>query len=236
MEELRQLWKKPAHWYAVGRDYWLKQEASVEGVLGGFGRLNETDAKGSQMFLDQIKKKGFINTGSLHALDCGAGIGRVTKEFLIRNFQVVDLVEPADNLLNQARIELESLTHYDHTGEICKVRNFFLAPLQNFVPEHTYDVIWAQWVLLYLTDSDLIEFFKRCKQALRPGGVICFKENVIMSESSCIVDNEDCSVTRRVDEYRALANEAGLKVIVQMRQSLWPSEVYPVVMFACVPA
>ena len=31
-----------------------------------------------------------------------------------------------------------------------------------------YDVIWAQWVLLYLTDEDLVAFLQRCKKGLRP--------------------------------------------------------------------
>lgn len=30
-----------------------------------------------------------------------------------------------------------------------------------------YDVIWAQWVLLYLTDEDLVSFLQRCKKGLR---------------------------------------------------------------------
>lgn len=38
------------------------------------------------------------------------------------------------------------------------------AGLQDFCPEpEKYDVIWAQWVLIYLNDDDLIKFFKNCK-------------------------------------------------------------------------
>ena len=32
--------------------------------------------------------------------------------------------------------------------------------------ECRYDTIWAQWVLLYLTDDDLVSFFERCKKGL----------------------------------------------------------------------
>jgi protein N-terminal methyltransferase len=30
----------------------------------------------------------------LRALDCGAGVGRITKEILIKYFKKVDLIEP----------------------------------------------------------------------------------------------------------------------------------------------
>ena len=42
--------------------------------------------------------------------------------------------------------------------------NFFCCGLQNFTPQpETYDIIWCQWVLGQLTDTHLIEFFKRCR-------------------------------------------------------------------------
>ena len=33
-----------------------------------------------------------------------------------------------------------------------------------------YDTIWAQWVLLYLTDDDLVLFLERCKKGLTRRG------------------------------------------------------------------
>jgi hypothetical protein len=41
-----------------------------------------------EMFKDRIS--GFAN-----AIDCGAGIGRITKETLLKRFKHVDLLEPA---------------------------------------------------------------------------------------------------------------------------------------------
>ena len=37
------------------------------------------------------------------AIDCGAGIGRITKETLLSRFKHVDLLEPAPALLAEAR-------------------------------------------------------------------------------------------------------------------------------------
>ncbi len=224
------------NWYSVASEYWKRQEVSVEGVLGGFGRLSGTDVLGSQKFIDALEKKFPENFQKRVVLDCGAGIGRVTKEFLSTNFQVADLVEPCENLLQKAVEDLKDTK--------C-ARNFYLAPLQSFDPSNPplafkkvgepgntkYDMIWCQWVLLYLTDADLVAFFRRCAESLENGGFICLKENVVLQGQS-IVDHDDCSVTRNLNEYRVLAERAGLDVCLEMRQSVWPSEVYPVMMFA----
>ena len=90
-------------------------------------------------------------------MDCGAGIGRITKYLLKRHFQCVDLVE-------QNKIFLEKAVEYiGNDANVERKSRFFCCGLQNFVPEaKTYDVIWCQWVLGQLTDVHLIEFFKRC--------------------------------------------------------------------------
>ncbi|KAA1077676.1 hypothetical protein PGT21_015787 [Puccinia graminis f. sp. tritici] len=33
-----------------------------------------------------------------------------------------------------------------------------------------YDVIWAQWTLGHLSDEELVDFLKKCKESLRPAG------------------------------------------------------------------
>ena len=53
------------------------------------------------------------------ALDCGAGIGRVTKGLLAKYFERTDLIEPAQNLINKAKINLKKLI------EKKKVREFY---------------------------------------------------------------------------------------------------------------
>ena len=68
------------------------------------------------------------------ALDCGAGIGRITKHLLVKHFTKVDLVE-------QNKLFLEKAKEYLKTSD--KVDHLYCCGLQNFVPEEkTYDVIW----------------------------------------------------------------------------------------------
>ena len=68
------------------------------------------------------------------ALDCGAGIGRITKHLLVKHFTKVDLVEQNKLFLEKAKEYLKNSDKVDH---------LYCCGLQNFVPEEqTYDVIW----------------------------------------------------------------------------------------------
>ena len=63
---------------------------TVDGMLGGFAKISPTDIEGSSKLLKQIlKSEG--GPGAEIALDCGAGIGRITKHLLTKHFQTVDL-------------------------------------------------------------------------------------------------------------------------------------------------
>lgn len=85
-------------------------------------------------------KEGEGKTGKACALDCGAGIGRITKRLLLPLFKTVDLVDVTQEFLDKAKTYL---------GEDSKrVGNYFCSGLQDFVPESgRYDVIWIQWVI-----------------------------------------------------------------------------------------
>jgi len=53
--------------------------------------VHPVDSDTSCNFLDGFKSK----IGHGRALDCGAGIGRVTKSVLLDRFDKIDLVEPS---------------------------------------------------------------------------------------------------------------------------------------------
>ena len=63
----------------------------MNGVLGGYGVVHPVDVDTSCLFLDSFSTK----IGHNRALDCGAGIGRVTKNVLLSRFDAIDLVEPS---------------------------------------------------------------------------------------------------------------------------------------------
>ena len=73
-----------------------------------------------------------------------------------------------------------------------------------------FDVVWCQWCLTYMNDTDLIAFFKRSQAALRKEGpgVIVVKENLCRDGEGSVpaihFDKEDSSVTRCVSSSASL--------------------------------
>ena len=42
-------------WYTKAVDYWDKQDASDNGVLGGYGHLSDPDVRDSRAFLQKVR-------------------------------------------------------------------------------------------------------------------------------------------------------------------------------------
>ena len=59
--------------------------------------------------------------------------------------------------------------------------HFYVSGLQDFSPQERYSCVWVQWVVGYLTDSDLEAFLRRCSLSLEPRGMIIVKDNVSIS-------------------------------------------------------
>lgn len=110
-----------------GVQYWEGVEASVDGVLGGFGHVSRVESLGSRSFLlsilphlsfcapassnvssfqwkkDRVTERGGKGKARTRALDCGAGVGRVTEHSLIPIFDEVHMVEPVAKFLQEAK-------------------------------------------------------------------------------------------------------------------------------------
>lgn len=212
-------------WYGKAMEYWSSQDASINGVLGGFGDLHPIDLAGSELFLNQLS----IPSSGV-GVDCGAGVGRITQFLLSKKLAKIDLIEPCFKLIEKAKIELVK------TMKPSQIGSFECVPLQRWnPPANSYHLMWHQWVMLYLTDDDCVAYLERCKRALAPGGYICIKENVAL-KGQFLVDKDDNSVTRTLEQYKGLFARAGLQVAVQVRQGRWPTHLFPVLMWALVPS
>lgn len=213
-------------WYAKSASYWEAQPASIEGVLGGFKSLHEPDLRDSSNFLEALFGLQ-APPGRRVALDCGAGIGRVTSGVLLHFFQeCVDLMEPNERLLDTARKELPRKV----------ALRFFACPLQELRPEPArYDVIWVQWAMQYLPDDELRAFLKRCKMGLRDQGMICIKENIAPPERGWLIDKAEHCLTRTDSQFKALFVSAGYKVVRATLQTDWPDGFLQVMMYALRP-
>lgn len=81
-------------WYDLGEEYWDKQPTTVDGVLGGYGKYHEFEAKSSEKimdpFLEYLPSRGT-------ALEAGGGIGRISKRILHKQgFQHIDLQDQSN--------------------------------------------------------------------------------------------------------------------------------------------
>lgn len=205
--------------------YWAKVPPTIDGVLGGFGYISEIDIAGSRSFLKKIYSME-NPPGTKLALDCGAGIGRISKDLLMDIFEKVDMVEQDQKFICAAKHAI---------GESnAKLGSLYNTGLQNFKPFKKYDVIWCQWVLGHLNDDDLLAFLKRCSESLTDDGVIIVKENITSTEEMDY-DEADSSVTRPYRLMQRIFDVARLKVIRVEEQIGFPDDIYPVYMFALVP-
>ena len=104
---LEELWREQAvhhlTYYEANAAWWDADgyggSTDEEAMIGDGGSIE--DLEHSVRFVDAVRVS---HPGSLsHALDGGAGIGRVTKNVLLRRCDHVTLLEPCDRWLKQAR-------------------------------------------------------------------------------------------------------------------------------------
>ncbi|KAM8934692.1 N-terminal Xaa-Pro-Lys N-methyltransferase 1 [Pelodytes ibericus] len=208
-----------SQFYCKAQKYWKNVPATVDGMLGGYGHISSIDISGSKKFLQRFLRDGPNKIGTSCAVDCGAGIGRITKRLLLPIFKTVDMVDITDDFLSKAKSYLGD--------ESKRIGNFYCTGLQDFTPEpNRYDLIWIQWVIGHLTDPHLVDFLMRCKASLRPNGIIVIKDN--MAQEGVVMDEVDSSICRDLEVVRKLIRQSGLAVLAQEKQENFPEEIYHV--------
>jgi len=226
-------------WYVSSYNYWEEDSSvspTIDGMLGGFASLTEMDIKGSKEFMDNlISSRPALNKSmkefTPRCCECGAGIGRVSKGLLLPLGFHCDIVEVSPRLISKA----PEFIGEPEASEMC---SYITSGLQNFEPaKETYDVIWVQWVIGYLTDWDLVTFLKRMGRALKPGGVIVLKDNTCKKQGF-VLDLNDSSVTRSLPYLLALIKETDLKIVsgdgknMIQKEDYFPDDIFPVPMIA----
>jgi galactose mutarotase-like enzyme len=246
-------------WLASSSSSWYERAASyydencpttIDGVLGGFASITELDIQGSVEFIQDLelirpeitnwtmkahKNPAMSSNGQKRrACECGAGIGRVSNGILLKlgGIEQCDLIESSATLLDAAP---------DYLGNTVAAKcRFFCTGLQDWQPSpNTYSIIWIQWVLSYLTDDDIIRFFRRCGESLVDDGLIILKENMCADGNGdderiidFEVDSNDASVTRSLRYWKYLIHQSGLRIVYEKIQDGFPDEIYPVPMLA----
>lgn len=209
--------------------YWSSTEPTVNGVLGGYPQVSRVDIQGSSNFLAKLRRQSqHLPAGKKlkRVVDCGAGIGRVTNGFLSKVAEKVDVVEPVKSFTDQIKVE--------NVGDIYNVG------LEDWHPERDglgpYDLIWNQWCVGQLSDTELVKYLKRLPPALSEGGWIVVKENLSNHhQGKDVFDETDSSVTRTDKKFRELFEESGLKIVATELQKGMPKSLYPVRSYALQP-
>ncbi|CAL8306642.1 unnamed protein product [Lota lota] len=208
--------------YYRAQQFYQDVPASEEGMMGDFVEISHVDLEGSRNFLKRFVGPGMAGTQC--ALDCGCGIGRVSKGVLLPVFQKMEMADMMEHFLLHA--------HEEYLGDDAdRIETYYCYSLQEFTPPaKKYDCVWIQWVACHLTDKDLMNFLMRCKKSLRPDGVIVLKDN--MARQGCKLDPVDSSIIRHLDIMRDIIFKAGLEVVGVERQEGFPDIMVPVWMVA----
>ncbi|OBT99051.1 hypothetical protein VE01_02476 [Pseudogymnoascus verrucosus] len=218
--------------HSASIEYWSGINADVDGMLGGFPHVSRVDLQGSRALMAKLGVLAGKNEGDAkplrRAVDCGAGIGRITRGLLLSLADKVDVVEPIKKFT-------DALADVPGVGEVYNVGLELWKPASGAV----YDLVWNQWCVGHLTDLQLVGYLRRCGEALRREeggkvvGWIVVKENLTSEED--VYDETDSSVTRTEEKFKELFKEAGLQIVRTELQRGFPRELYPVRTWALQP-
>ncbi|KAH0551397.1 hypothetical protein GP486_007387, partial [Trichoglossum hirsutum] len=214
--------------HAKALAYWSAVDPDVNGMLGGFPQISRVDIQGSRTFVAKLRRAS-KTTGRefVRAVDCGAGIGRITISLLSSLCETTDIVEPIPKFT--AHILSDPSFAPLHANN--KIGTIYTQSLESWHPpaDIKYDLIWNQWCLGHLTDAQLVEHLKRCVRALSESGWVIVKENLSTdSGGDDIFDQADNSVTRADKKFRNIFAEAELRVVRTELQKGFPKGLYPV--------
>ncbi|KAL3108633.1 hypothetical protein niasHT_015555 [Heterodera trifolii] len=220
--------------YRKALEYWNSVGSDLNGMLGGFQQLHRPDINDSINFLCELRKKAFLRHFD-RALDCGCGIGRVTKHLLLPAFRSVDMVDFSDHLITQSHIFVPSSSNPTENNS---VGQRFVESLHTFAPAEKggdYDMIWIQWVTGQLEDNHLVDFLRRCKESvLRRDGCIVVKDNVAKGTEKEF-DEVDNSWARPREMLHKLFERADCRIVLERKQPNIPKALYEVRTFALKP-
>lgn len=208
-------------------NYYANIPPTNDGMLNGYSSISDLDIQTSETFLQSLFRKKKYGPGCGRVLDVGSGIGRISEHLLSKYFDKIDLLEQSYTFIEKAKENLEKLN---------KLERCYNVGIQNFSPPNDikYDIIWIQWVLMFILDDDVIKFIQTCKQILSKNGVIVIKDNVASGIKN-EYDDEDSSVVRSLSQYCLLFSRAKLKCLKSEKVVGLPKSLFKVYMFALKP-
>ncbi|KAL4912471.1 alpha-N-methyltransferase NTM1 [Aspergillus aurantiobrunneus] len=235
--------------HATSIEYWNGLAANPRtmlGIMGDYPWYTRIDLRGSKTFLWKARRliPGCTKRDKLkRAVDCGAGVGRVTEGFLRDVCERVDAVEPVGkfaDVIREKKVKDDQGRSLDRGGDGGRgeIGEIYGMGIESWVPKRKYELIWTQFCANYVTDVQFVEFLQRCCGALTETGIVVLKENISTDlDGKDMYDEEDSSVTRTDGKFRALFKEAKLDVIASELQLGFPKHfnLLPVRFYALRP-
>ncbi|XP_057204825.1 phosphoethanolamine methyltransferase isoform X2 [Triplophysa rosa] len=137
-----------------------------------------------------------------HVLELGAGIGRYTRH-LIGKARHVTAVDFMENLVEKNREDNSHLGNAEFLQADVTKLDF---------PKHSFDLVFSNWLLMYLSDHELRSLAEKMLNWLRPGGHLFFRE-------SCFHQSGDSKRDFNPTHYRTPAHYNHLMTSVVLDES-----------------
>jgi 2-polyprenyl-3-methyl-5-hydroxy-6-metoxy-1,4-benzoquinol methylase len=183
----------------ISKEFWKNKKPDLDSMCG-FKELNEEDLINTKSIFTQLSTKEYKR-----ALDVGSGIGRISFNFLYDIVEQIDLLDINKNFLQVAEEQQNKIG-----GN--KIKNFYCSEIQKFRFDYNYDLVFIQWVLEYLNDSQLEIFIKNVYQNLENEGIIIIKENVNLDSNSNFVYPKEGSLIRNPKVFEKIFFDSGFKI------------------------
>ena len=145
-------------------DFWKEKPATVGGMLlqddvPGLGEAERAEILAQLPELD-----------GKNILELGAGIGRYTSHFVTvaEHVTAVDFVERFLDENRQATAQFQNVTY--HCANVMDME----------LGIEAFDLVFWNWLLMYLSDSDILSLRDRVRSWMRVGGVLFFRESCFL--------------------------------------------------------
>jgi len=177
----------------------------------------EQDGAEGLAFLDRalLARSSASVSRRRQAVDAGAGVGRITKNVLLKRYDEVQLIEADEALSKRSRAYLGR----KRTEGRCTFTCARVEELDVFSSHVGADIVWLQWTLQYLTDVDAVRALRALSGGLNGSGFLIVKENRPYGgarrdrfQLETPGANGRYDITRTDDHHRLLFQRAGLVV------------------------
>jgi len=197
------------------RAYWNdKKKSDLEYIIGK-QELIDADEKGTQQLLLDLKAQNLIHDDD-YLMELAAGVGRITKNILVKWFSKIDTLEPSKVLADKI-VALKK--NYK------QIKKIYVTTGEDFKFERKYNVIFATWLFGNINDYHALKLLIKCRENLDDNGIFVLKENI--SEDHTLVTTSGMTQKiRTLQCYKVLFSLAGFKEILNRNTKGWPSHCY----------